>query len=183
MPNELVEEDFPESEWDGIRKTYQPRILRFVISKLGDHDHSHNVTHDVFDRVSRSAEFLKLSETQREKFLRRTARNLIANFLRYQTQKCRDSRRNIAGDALSELKATGPGPSTALDQSQKIQDVREAIGKLPTELRTVIHLRFFDPSKPSSSKIAKILGIRVRTYFRRLDEARQRLSNDPTFGK
>ncbi len=70
-------------------------------------------------------------------------------------------RREVAsGDALLSVEATGPTPEERAVRAEEVVWLRQAIGRLPTRQRQVIHALTLDPA-PSYEEIAQRTGIPI----------------------
>ena len=110
---------------------------------------SEDLTSNVFEKAWRSrASFKGGSSTA---WLHRIARNTLIDHWR----KRQDL--TVEDTVITEMADGQPALEDSLDQSMLISDLQNAISKLPTDMRQVVHLRFIDGL--SSRRTGQKLGL------------------------
>lgn len=149
---------------------YQNRLYNTLVHFLGSADDAQDVAQDAFVQA-----FQKLDTFQgRSAFyswLFRIAMNAAVS------RKRKTNRTKASVDAAKEFLGTEPTdthpatrPSYALEQSERQQMVREALGELSEEFRTALILKEMDGLK--YEEIAEVLDCPIGTVRSRIHRAR-----------
>lgn len=142
---------------------YQKPVFRAIVHMVGDYEDAKELSQQVF---LRAYENLASFDRSRKFFswIYRIAVNETINFLK----------RRHSWEPLAEtVPSPAPGPSERLEISQRSRDLRDAIGALSLNYRTVIVLRHF--FQFSYTEAAEMLGIPEKAVKSRLFTARQLL--------
>jgi RNA polymerase sigma-70 factor, ECF subfamily len=126
---------------------YQPSIFRYLYYRVGEHQAAEDLTSEVFIRMLRALPGYQPQAAPFHSWLFQIARNLAIDYFR-------QSGRN---QALTEnLRASDPGPETALDHTLTHDELRLALSKLNNDQREVIVLRFI--LELPIAQVAQMLG-------------------------
>ncbi len=145
---------------------YGRRIYYAAYSFLHNVDDAKDIVQEVFLRAYKN---IGSFDTARAFYpwLHRIARNLCINTVQ------RASRKDTALPAEELIAARGGDPASDLLRNEEIEELRDALERLPDKHREIIKLKTFQDC--SYSEIAEILGIPIGTVMSRLYSARAKL--------
>lgn len=159
----------PESFGVLVRK-YQDRLYNAMAHLTGNMDDARDVVQDALVQAFRGlASFRNTSAFYT--WLYRIAFNVAAS--RRRRRRIFTSLEQVRENCGSEPVDAGPAPGEQLDQDERCQFVRHAIGQLAEEHRAVLVLREMDGLR--YEEIADILNLPVGTVRSRLHRARMQL--------
>jgi len=136
----------PLDNIDGIVVLYQPRVFRFLLATLRDHDAAETLTQETFLRAWNARASFR-EDCSISTWLLRIALNLARDYTR--TGRFRFWKR-VATTALEASEVAGSLPSdersaeTRLIARQQIQDIWETVGQLSNRQRSIFLLRFME---------------------------------------
>jgi len=131
---------------DGIVVLYQPRVFRFLLASLRDHDAAETLTQETFLRAWNARASFR-EDCSISTWLLRIALNLARDHTR--TGRFRFWKR-VATTALEASEVAGSLPSDErsaecrLIARQQIQDIWETVGQLSNRQRSIFLLRFME---------------------------------------
>ncbi|MBI5878931.1 MAG: sigma-70 family RNA polymerase sigma factor [Chloroflexi bacterium] len=169
--------DDSELEFQIIYDTYQPRILRYLLRLVGEHE-AEDLTQDVFVKVSRALKTFR-GESQLSTWLYRIATNAAFDRLRSPSFRKRLSENSTEiGEAEVDDKDVWTGEKTHSVEQQLVRKemnecIRDRIERLPENYRPVLVLSELEGL--SNKEIAELLGVSLDTVKIRLHRARERL--------
>jgi len=158
--------------WDDIVQQYRRKVFNIAYKFVGRHDEAEDLTQDVFLKIFRSlATFDRRANFQT--WLISVSRNLCIDHYR-SVRKERDAvDRGVDPDELS-VATSEPGPVAALEQSDRVSLLRQALAAVPDTLRTAVVLR--DIQELSYQEIAERLGLPEGTVKSRINRGRAELA-------
>jgi len=136
----------PLDNIDGIVVLYQPRVFRFLLATLRDHDAAETLTQETFLRAWNARASFR-EDCSISTWLLRIALNLARDHTR--TGRFRFWKR-VATTALEASEVAGSLPSDErsaecrLIARQQIQDIWETVGQLSNRQRSIFLLRFME---------------------------------------
>jgi len=136
----------PLDNIDGIVVLYQPRVFRFLLASLRDHDAAETLTQETFLRAWNARASFR-EDCSISTWLLRIALNLARDHTR--TGRFRFWKR-VATTALEASEVAGSLPSDErsaecrLIARQQIQDIWETVGQLSNRQRSIFLLRFME---------------------------------------
>jgi len=138
-------------------------IFRLAYVQTRSRTAAEDVYQDVFLRLAMSATAFRDDE------------HLKAWLLRVTINRSRDYPRSDARRRTSPLETLAVEPSDSRGDvpSPENMDLWDAIGKLPEQMRTAVHLHYFEGY--GEDEIAEMLGVNPSTLRNRLCRARRRL--------
>lgn len=150
-------------------RMHQRRVLRMVMSMVGDLDVAMDIVQDGFIRAYHALD--RFEEGQPfYPWLSTIATNLTLNHLR------RNKRQTSLDDSHREQADPAPDPLEKLQTEENERRFMEAVQRLPDEYRTVFVLRTFE--QLSYDEIAARLKISMGTVDSRIYRARRRLMDE-----
>jgi RNA polymerase sigma factor (sigma-70 family) len=152
-------------------RRYKPSIYRLISSQIGDPDEALDLTQEAFVSA-----FSAISRYDGERPFRVWMARIAIN-------KCRDwaRRRKVRAffsaalplDLAFNVKCPAPLPDEAVEMPREANRVRDAIAKLPDNLREVLVLRAVE--EMSQAEVAMLLKVSEKTVETRLYRARLKL--------
>lgn len=142
-----------------------PRIVGLARRMLGDASEAEDVAQDVFVRVWRHAADWRPGEARFETWMHRVAMNQCLDRLRRRARQ--------AGEVSPETVDMSASASRALDDRQRRERVRAALGALPDRQRAAVVLCYYQ--ERTNIEAAEILGVSVDALESLLSRARRNL--------
>ena len=164
--------DGDQSAWETIVRTHWRRVFNIAYKFVGRHDQAEDLTQDVFLKLYKSLDTFD-RRANFQTWLISVSRNLCIDHYR----SVRKERETIdRGVDASELSPASPeaGPVAALEQRDRVELLREALGGLPESLRTAVLLR--DIQELSYQEIADRLRLPEGTVKSRINRGRTELA-------
>lgn len=157
-----------EEKFRAMFENYYQPIYRFLYWRTSDKHLSEDLTSGVFEKAWRSRD--KFDGASPQAWLYRIARNTLTDHWRLKKSVPLEHEENI----LSQETETGE----ILDANLRLDNLRQALKQLPTEMRTIVTLRFIEGL--SAKEVGQRLNIsegNVRVIqFRALKQLREVLS-------
>jgi len=143
-------------------------VYRLARSITRNHEDADDAAQETFLRVYRA---LGTYDPGRpfKPWLKRIAHNTALNILR----TSRGGSTRIDQDSLPELPDPSPGPDCGLETGQTVSGIRQAMARMPAELRSTLLLRTVEGM--SYKDIAGTMGVRIGTVMSRLSRAREKV--------
>jgi RNA polymerase sigma-70 factor (ECF subfamily) len=167
---------------DSIVENYRPRIFRFALASLRDHDDAETVTQDCFLRAHKARQSFR-NDCSLQTWLMQIAVNLVRDHLRSRRlQFWKHTRTLVDGAApLTDFVSGERSPEMAVIFRQQLDAVWSAANHLPERQKTVFLLRFVEDM--DILEIAEVAGMKegtVKTHlFRALATVRRKLGMRP----
>jgi RNA polymerase sigma-70 factor (ECF subfamily) len=166
-----------DSALKGFIARWQGPLMRFAFRHVQNEADANDLVAEAFVRFYQHRHRLD-PDSKPGAWLYTTLANLCHNHNRW---KRRHPTRSIEGDGqpadgrppAAALAASGPDPAAALQRDETVGAVREAVARLPQDLRTALLLHHYEHL--SYQEIADIAGCSERGVETRLYRARQRL--------
>jgi len=162
-----------DSALNDLMNRHAQRLFHYLIRQLRDESEAEDMAQETFARVFQNAR--KFDPRYRfSTWLYTIATNLARTKQRWRARHPQVSleaeNENTGGDLKENLPAPGVTPDEKLIGSERADSVREAISKLPEDLRTVILL--FEYEEQSQQEIARVLDCTPKAVEMRLYRAR-----------
>lgn len=148
-----------------LMRRHLPKMVALASRMLGDRAEGEDVAQEVFLRVWKHAQRWEPGRAKFETWMHRVAMNLCLDRLR-------KAGRN-AGEVSPDAVDHSASATRSLDDRQRRERVREALGKLPDQQRAAIILCYFQ--ERSNQEAAEVLGISVDALESRLARGRRGL--------
>jgi RNA polymerase sigma-70 factor (ECF subfamily) len=149
-------------------------VFHFLCRMLGNEDDANDLAQETFVRVFRSRDSFRPGE-KFSTWLYTIAANLARNHFRWRSRHPNVSLEAGTGETEqtlgSTLPASGPAPNEAALAAERAAAVREAVGKLPEDMREAIVLCEWE--ELSVAEAAAILDTTPKAVESRLYRARQ----------
>ena len=139
--------------WEAIVRQYRRKVFNVAYKFVGKHDEAEDLTQDIFLKIFKSLDTFD-RRANFQTWLISVSRNLCIDHYR----SVRKERETIDRDIdAAEIPAASPGQSqiAALEQRDRVELLREALGSLPKTLRTAVLMR--DLQELSYHEIARAL--------------------------
>ncbi|MBZ5594254.1 MAG: sigma-70 family RNA polymerase sigma factor [Acidobacteriia bacterium] len=166
-------------DFDEVVRLYWPRVFRFALASLRDHDAAESVAQDCFLRAHNARQAFR-GECSVSTWLMQIAVNLVRDYGRNRRIQFWKRTRTSAPDldAVSRSIADrGVSPEGRAQVKEQVEAVWRATGRLSEKQRTVFLLRFVEDM--DLLEIAAATGMKegtVKTHlFRATETIRQRL--------
>jgi len=161
---------------DDLMARHAPKLFNYLVRSLQNEEDAADLAQDTFVRIFQS----RTKFDKRMKFstwLYAIATNLVRDRYRHRTrhpQVSLDAESEATGESfrvsVSEQK---PTPSESLQNAERAEAVRKAVGQLAEELRTPLILSEYE--ELSHAEIGEILGCSAKAVETRLYRARNQL--------
>lgn len=152
---------------------FSRRVYNLAYRFTGRHEQAEDLTQEVFVRVYRSLDQYDPQAGDLSNWLMRLARNLVIDDYRRRTRTPTD-----LGDDLDQheyhLRSVQDLPDRGVERHERARQVREAIGKLPPDLRECVVLR--DIEELTYHEIVELLAIPLGTVKSRINRGRIELA-------
>ena len=149
-----------------IYEQHYRRIASHIYRRLGERDHTEELTAEVFLRAFRNRSHFR-GDVPVVSWLLGIATNIVCRFLRRRLLERR------AQQLLGPLSAKHSEPDCSADASDELRRTRAAIDELPMTQQAVVSLHCLDGV--ALKEAARMLGIAEGTAKSRLSRARQAL--------
>jgi RNA polymerase sigma-70 factor (ECF subfamily) len=158
--------------WEAIVRQYRRKVFNVAYKFVGKHDAAEVLTQDIFLKIFKSLDTFD-RRANFQTWLISVSRNLCIDHYR----SVRKERETIDRDVdTADLSAAAPGPTqiAALEQRDRVELLREALGSLPKTLRTAVLMR--DLQELSYHEIARELRLPEGTVKSRINRGRSELA-------
>jgi len=161
---------------DELMERHGQKLLHYLIRSLQNEEDAADLAQETFVRVFQNR--AKFDPKQKfSTWLYTIATNLVKDRYRYRSrhpQVSLDAENEATGRSLSDtLPERGPTPEDSLQGTERAEAVREAVGRLPEELRTPLILAEYECL--SHAEIGGILACSAKAVETRLYRARKQL--------
>ncbi|NDD63915.1 MAG: sigma-70 family RNA polymerase sigma factor [Acidobacteria bacterium] len=159
--------------WEEVIRTYSRRVYNLAYRFSNRHELAEDLTQEVFVRVYRSLDQYDPQAGDLANWLMRLARNLVIDDYRRRTRTPTD-----LGDDLNlhefHLRSVLDAPDHGVERAERARQVREAIMRLPADLRECVMLR--DIEELTYQEIVDILDVPLGTVKSRINRGRIELA-------
>lgn len=166
-------------DFNEIYEKFQPKIFSYLSQLIGQHE-AEDLTQEVFAKVGRGLKSFK-GESKLSTWLYRIATNTAIDRMRSVSfQRSSDYASLENGSGMEDRNVWSGHTKTSADQTLIRKEmsacVREFIGRLPSDYKTVILLSEIEGFK--NREIAEILQVSLDTVKTRLHRARVKLKKE-----
>jgi RNA polymerase sigma-70 factor (ECF subfamily) len=158
--------------WEAIVRQYRRKVFNVAYKFVGKHDEAEDLTQDIFLKIFKSLDTFD-RRANFQTWLISVSRNLCIDHYR----SVRKERETIDRDVdTAELAPSAPGQSqmARLEQRDRVELLRQALGALPKTLRTAVLMR--DLQELSYHEIAEALRLPEGTVKSRINRGRSELA-------
>lgn len=161
--------DERDALFQGLVHAHGKRLYRFIVKNIGHASDAEDLAQQAFMEAVRSYRTFK-GESELSTWLYGIAMNLVRNHL----SRAPHRRYQFTDDsAIAELDAATPSPEVAVEQTQRMRHLQEAMDDLPESMRTILLMVGVD--ELSYEAAAALLVVPVGTVRSRLSRARAAL--------
>ena len=161
-----------QSAWETIVRLYWRRVFNIAYKFVGKHDQAEDLTQDVFLKLFKSLDTFD-RRANFQTWLISVSRNLCIDHYRSVRKERETMNRDIDPADLSPVSTTR-SPHAQLEQRDRVELLRLALGKLAPTLRTAVMLR--DIQELSYQEIADRLRLPEGTVKSRINRGRTELA-------
>lgn len=168
-----------ERALDDLMDRHAEKLFHYLFRSLSSEEDAADLAQETFVRVYQN----RARFDMRRRFstwLYAIASNLIKGSYRYRSRHPQVSleaeKEGCVGTFRESVVEGGPTPSESMQNAERAESVRIAVGRLPDELRTTLIL--FEYQELSYAEIAAILACTPKAVEMRIYRARERLRED-----
>src|SRR5579872_877783 len=161
-----------QQAWDQIVKTYWRKVFNVAYKFVGKHDEAEDLAQDIFLKIFKSLNTFD-RRANFQTWLISISRNLCIDHYRSVRKERETIDRDVDANELSP-RSHDPGPVAALEQQDRVQLLKQAMGALPETLRTAVLMR--DIQELSYQEIADKLRLPEGTVKSRINRGRTELA-------
>ena len=161
-----------QSAWETIVRLYWRRVFNIAYKFVGKHDQAEDLTQDVFLKLFKSLDTFD-RRANFQTWLISVSRNLCIDHYRSVRKERETMNRDVDPADLSPVSTTR-SPHAELEQRDRVELLRHALGKLAPTLRTAVMLR--DIQELSYQEIANRLRLPEGTVKSRINRGRTELA-------
>ena len=158
--------------WETIVRLHWRKVFNVAYKFVGRHDEAEDLAQDIFLKVFRSLETFD-RRANFQTWLISVSRNLCIDYYRSVRKERQTIDRDLTTDDVTPI-SREIGPLAALEKSDMVALLRQALAMLPTPLRTAVLLR--DIQEFSYQEIAERLGLPEGTVKSRINRGRKELA-------
>jgi RNA polymerase sigma-70 factor (ECF subfamily) len=172
--DDLIERclDGDQAAWDTIVRQQWRRVFNIAYKFVGRHDQAEDLTQDVFLKLYRSLNTFD-RRANFQTWLTSVSRNLCIDHYRSARRERESIDRELDPADLAEA-APGASAYARLESRDRVELLREALGKLPPTLRAAVMLR--DLQELTYQEIADRLRVPEGTVKSRINRGRTELA-------
>ena len=173
-PDSLIEQCLSGDQiaWEAIVRQHWRKVFNVAYKFVGKHDEAEDLTQDIFLKIFRSLDTFD-RRANFQTWLISISRNLCIDHYRSVRKERETIDRDVDANELSPL-SHDPGPVAALEQQDRVQLLKQAMGALPETLRTAVLMR--DIQELSYQEIADQLRLPEGTVKSRINRGRTELA-------
>jgi len=161
-----------QQAWEAIVRQYRRKVFNVAYKFVGRHDEAEDLTQDIFLKIFKSLNTFD-SRANFQTWLISVSRNLCIDHYRSVRKERETIDRNIDASVLSPVSKT-QSQMSMMEQRDRVELLREALGALPKTLRTAVLLR--DIQELSYHEIAQKLKLPEGTVKSRINRGRNELA-------
>jgi len=158
--------------WEAIVRQYRRKVFNVAYKFVGRHDEAEDLTQDIFLKIFKSLNTFD-RRANFQTWLISVSRNLCIDHYRSVRKERETIDRDVDASALNPRSKT-QGQLAMLEQRDRVELLREAMGALPTTLRTAVLMR--DIQELSYHEIADKLRLPEGTVKSRINRGRNELA-------
>src|SRR3954462_2813311 len=128
-----------QQAWEAIVRQYRRKVFNVAYKFVGRHDEAEDLAQDIVIKIFKSLNTFD-SRANFQTWLISVSRNLCIDHYRSVRKERETIDRDVDASELSP-RSHDPGPVAALEQQDRVQLLKEAMGALPETLRTAVLLR------------------------------------------
>src|SRR5436190_3792186 len=136
--DELIERclEGDQLAWEAIVGQHWRKVFNVAYKFVGKHDEAEDLTQDIFLKIFRSLDTFD-RRANFQTWLISVSRNLCIDHYRSVRKERETIDRHVDANELTPA-APGAGPIAALEQRDRVAQVRQALAALPQTLRTAV---------------------------------------------
>ena len=161
-----------QQAWEAIVRQYRRKVFNVAYKFVGRHDEAEDLTQDIFLKIFKSLDTFD-RRANFQTWLISISRNLCIDHYRSVRKERETIDRNIDASVLSPVSKT-QSQMSMMEQRDRVELLREALGALPKTLRTAVLLR--DIQELSYHEIAQKLNLPEGTVKSRINRGRNELA-------
>ncbi len=158
--------------WEQIVRQHWRKVFNVAYKFVGKHDEAEDLTQDIFLKIFKSLDTFD-SRANFQTWLISVSRNLCIDHYRSVRKERETIDRAVDTADLSPV-SHEESPVAALEQSDRVTLLRQALGSLPETLRTAVLMR--DIQELSYQEIAERLDLPEGTVKSRINRGRTELA-------
>jgi RNA polymerase sigma-70 factor (ECF subfamily) len=158
--------------WEAIVRQYRRKVFNVAYKFVGRHDEAEDLTQDIFLKIFKSLGTFD-SRANFQTWLISVSRNLCIDHYRSVRKERETIDRNVDASELMPVAKT-EGQMAMMEQRDRVELLREAMGALPQTLRTAVLMR--DIQELSYHEIAQKLKLPEGTVKSRINRGRNELA-------
>jgi RNA polymerase sigma-70 factor (ECF subfamily) len=158
--------------WDQIVRQHWRKVFNLAYKFVGRHDEAEDLTQDIFLKIFKALHTFD-RRANFQTWLISISRNLCIDHYRSVRKERETMNRDVDPADLTPV-ATTRSPYAALEQRDRVELLREALGRLAPTLRTAVMLR--DIQELSYQEIATQLRLPEGTVKSRINRGRAELA-------
>jgi RNA polymerase sigma factor (sigma-70 family) len=161
-----------QSAWERIVQIHRRKVFNVAYKFVGRHEEAEDLTQDIFLKVFKSLNTFD-RRANFQTWLISVSRNLCIDHYRSVRKERESIDRGVDTDTLAPV-SPGKGPIEALEQRDRVQLLRQALGALAPTLRTAVVMR--DLQEYTYQEIADRLHLPEGTVKSRINRGRTELA-------
>jgi len=158
--------------WEAIVRQYRRKVFNVAYKFVGRHDEAEDLTQDIFLKIFKSLHTFD-SRANFQTWLISVSRNLCIDHYRSVRKERETINRDVDASELMPVAKT-QGQLAMMEQRDRVELLREALGALPKTLRTAVLMR--DIQELSYHEIAETLQLPEGTVKSRINRGRNELA-------
>jgi RNA polymerase sigma-70 factor, ECF subfamily len=164
--------DGDQGAWEQIVRQHWRKVFNVAYKFVGRHEEAEDLTQDIFLKIFKSLNTFD-RRANFQTWLISVSRNLCIDHYRSVRKEREVIDRGVDAADLAPA-SHEPGPVAALEQTDRVELLRDALGRLPKTLRTAVILR--DINELSYQEIADRLKLPEGTVKSRINRGRTELA-------
>jgi len=161
-----------QQAWEAIVRQYRRKVFNVAYKFVGRHEEAEDLTQDIFLKIFRSLSTFD-SRANFQTWLISVSRNMCIDHYRSVRKERETIDRGVDASELAPP-SKGEGQIAMLEQRDRVELLREALGALPKTLRTAVLMR--DIQELSYHEIAEKLRLPEGTVKSRINRGRIELA-------
>ena len=161
-----------QAAWERIVRLHWRKVFNVAYKFVGKHDEAEDLTQDIFLKIFKSLDTFD-RRANFQTWLISVSRNLCIDHYRSVRKERETMNRDVDPADLAPVSPTR-SPYAALEQRDRVELLRDALGKLAPTLRTAVMLR--DIQELSYQEIAEQLRLPEGTVKSRINRGRTELA-------
>jgi RNA polymerase sigma-70 factor (ECF subfamily) len=158
--------------WEAIVRQYRRKVFNVAYKFVGRHDEAEDLTQDIFLKIFKSLDTFD-RRANFQTWLISVSRNLCIDHYRSVRKERETIDRDIDASSLAPV-SKSQGQMAMMEQRDRVELLREALGALPKTQRTAVLMR--DIQEMSYHEIARKLRLPEGTVKSRINRGRNELA-------